>query len=48
MILKEFIFIPMNLFTVIAFEIGFIVYDYVYTLFIEYYDFKIKKIIKFK
>lgn len=47
-ILKAFIFIPMNLFTVIGFEIGFIVYDYVYTLFIEYYDVKIKKIIKFK
>ncbi len=47
-ILKPFIFIPMNLFTVIGFEIGFIVYDYVYTLFIEYYDVKIKKIIKFK
>lgn len=47
-ILKAFIFIPMNLLTVIGFEIGFIVYDYVYTLFIEYYDVKIKKIIKFK
>lgn len=47
-ILKAFIFIPMNLFTVIGFEIGFIVYDYVHTLFIEYYDVKIKKIIKFK
>ena len=47
-ILKGFIFIPINLFTVIGFEIGFIVYDYVYTLFIEYYDVKIKRIIRFK
>lgn len=46
--LKEFVFIPLNLVTIIGFEIAFIVYDYVYTLFIEYYETKIKKTIKFR
>jgi len=41
--LKEFVFIPLNMVTIIGFEIAFIGYDYVYTLFIEYYETKIKK-----
>lgn len=47
-ILNTFVFIKINLFSVIIFEIGFLVYDYVYTLFIEYYNDKLKKIISYK
>ncbi len=45
-ILKPFIYIPVNIFTIILFEIVFLVYDHVYTLFIGYYKNKLRKIIK--
>ena len=44
-ILKPFVYIPINLFTILTFEVLFIVYDHVYSLFIEYYNTKLKKII---
>ena len=46
-ILKSFVYIPINLFIIISFEIAFIIYDYVYTKFIDYYEVKIRKIIKY-
>ena len=45
-ILKPFVYIPINLFIVLTFEVLFIVYDNVYSLFIEYYNRKLRKIIK--
>lgn len=44
-ILRAFVYIPVNLITIVLFQIAFIVYDYVYTSFIEYYNIKLKKII---
>ena len=45
-ILKPFVYIPINIFTILAFEIAFIIYDNIYSLFIEYYNIKLKNIIK--
>ena len=45
-ILKPFVYIPVNLFTVLIFEVLFIVYDNIYSLFIEYYNARLRKIIK--
>ncbi|MGL5348164.1 MAG: hypothetical protein ACRDA3_12500 [Peptostreptococcaceae bacterium] len=45
-ILKPFVYIPVNLFTIALFEVTFIVYDCIYTRFIDYYELKIRKIIK--
>lgn len=45
-IMKEFVYIPINLVYVLLFEVVFIVYDYMYSRFIEYYDFKLKKYLK--
>lgn len=42
-ILKYMVVIPINLFTIISFQIAFIIYDYVYSLFIDYYEENIKK-----
>lgn len=44
-ILKAFVYIPVNLITIGLFEVAFIVYDYVYTSFIDYYNTKLKQII---
>lgn len=44
-ILKFFVYIPVNLITIAIFEIAFIVYDYVYSRFIDYYNEKLRKII---
>lgn len=44
-ILKEFIYIPINLISVVSFEVIFVIYDHMYTLFIEYYNYKIKNLI---
>ena len=46
-ILRGFMYIPINLFTVAFFEVAFIAYDYVYTKFIEYYNNKLRKIIRY-
>ena len=45
-ILKPFVYIPINFLTILVFEILFIVYDNMYSLFIEHYNKKLKKIIK--
>ncbi len=45
-LLRSFVYIPINIITVLIFEVVFIVYDHVYTLFIEYYNQKLKRIIK--
>lgn len=45
-ILKSVVIIPINLTTIIMFQVAFFVYDYVYSLFIEYYEEKLRKIIK--
>jgi hypothetical protein len=45
-LLKPFVYIPINIITILVFEVSFIVYDHVYTLFIEYYNQKLKRIIK--
>lgn len=46
LILKTFIQIPINIILVLAFEVVFLIYDYVYTSFIGYYNEKLKKLIK--
>ena len=45
-ILKFFIYIPVNIITISIFEVAFIIYDYVYSIFIDYYNDKLRKIIK--
>ena len=44
--LKGIIYIPINIFTILVFQFAFLIYDYVYTLFIDYYETKLRKIIK--
>ncbi len=46
LILKPFLYIPINMFTIVIFEGLFIIYDHMYTLFIDYYNSKLSKIIK--
>lgn len=43
MILKQFIYIPVNIITVLVFEIAFIIYDFVYSQFIDFYNNKLKR-----
>ncbi|MGL5328484.1 MAG: hypothetical protein ACRDD7_04385 [Peptostreptococcaceae bacterium] len=45
-ILKEFVYIPINVITVLSFEIVFMIYDYMYSRFIEYYEEKLRKVLK--
>ncbi|MCC3870095.1 DUF2232 domain-containing protein [Terrisporobacter mayombei] len=45
-ILKQFVYIPINIFTVLIFEIAFIVYDFVYSQFIDFYNDKLKRFVK--
>lgn len=45
-ILKEFVYIPINIFTILVFEIAFIVYDFVYSQFIDFYNDKLRRLIK--
>ena len=44
--IKGIIYIPINIFTILVFQFAFLIYDYVYTLFIDYYEQRIRKIIK--
>lgn len=44
-ILKNFIYIPINFITIVIFEMSFIIYDYVYSRFIDYYNVRLRKII---
>lgn len=44
--IKGIIYIPINIFTILVFQFAFLIYDHVYTLFIDYYEQRIRKIIK--
>lgn len=44
--LKQFIYIPINIITITGFEIAFVIYDNVYSSFIDYYNHKLRKNIK--
>lgn len=46
MILKQFVYIPINIFTIVIFEIAFIVYDFVYSQFIDFYNDKLRRFVK--
>lgn len=46
LILKSFVYIPIHYIFILGFEAIFLVYDYVYTSFIIYYNKKLKKIVK--
>lgn len=43
LVLKQFIYIPVNILVILIFEIAFIVYDFVYSRFIDYYNNKLRK-----
>lgn len=45
-ILKPFVYIPVNIITIIVFEISFIIYDFVYSKFIDYYNLKLRKLVQ--
>lgn len=45
-LLKPFVFIPVNIVTVVAFQVVFVVYDYMYSSFIDYYNDKIRRLLK--
>lgn len=45
-ILRPFIYIPVNIITIIVFEISFIIYDFVYSKFIDYYNLKLRKLVQ--
>ena len=47
-ILREFVYVPINIISIAIFEIVFIIYDYMYSRFIDYYNSKLKNIIKIK
>jgi hypothetical protein len=44
-ILRAIVYIPMNIFIILAFQVIFLVYDYAYTVFINYYNQKLRKMI---
>ena len=48
LILREFVYVPINIISIAIFEIVFIIYDYMYYRFIDYYNSKLKNIIKIK
>lgn len=43
LILKQFIYIPLNILVILIFEISFIIYDFVYSQFIDFYNDKLKR-----
>lgn len=45
-ILKPFVFIPINIITFVVFQIAFVVYDFMYSSFIDYYNSKIRRLLK--
>ena len=45
-ILKGFIYIPINIFLILIFEISFIIYDFVYSQFIDFYNDKLRRFVK--
>lgn len=48
LIVREFLYVPINVISVVIFEIIFVVYDYMYSRFIDYYNLKLKSIMKIK
>lgn len=44
-ILKPFVYIPVNIITIVIFEVAFIIYDFVYSKFIDYYNDKLRKLV---
>ena len=45
-ILKEFLYIPINIFFILIFEISFIIYDFIYSQFIDFYNDKLRRFVK--
>lgn len=45
-ILKNFVYIPINIFTILIFEVAFIIYDFVYSRFVDFYNDRLRKFIK--
>ena len=45
-ILKNFVYIPVNIFTILIFEVAFIIYDFVYSRFVDFYNDRLRKFIK--
>lgn len=45
-ILKPFVYIPINIITILAFQVIFVVYDIMYSSFIDYYNDKLRKLIR--
>lgn len=45
-LLNAFVLVPINLILIIIFQIVFIIYDYMYSCFIDYYNDKIRRILK--
>ena len=45
-ILKGFVYIPINIFFILIFEISFIIYDFVYSQFIDFYNDKLRRFVK--
>ncbi|MCC0638429.1 hypothetical protein [Clostridioides sp. ES-S-0001-02] len=44
-ILRTIVYIPINIIIVASFEVAFIIYDYVYSSFIEYYNNRLRKML---
>lgn len=44
-LLRTIVYIPINIFIIGSFEVAFIVYDYVYSSFISYYNNKLRKLL---
>lgn len=44
-ILKPFVYIPINLITLVIFEISFIIYDFIYSRFIDFYNDKLRRLV---
>lgn len=45
-ILKGFVYIPINIFLILIFEISFIIYDFVYSQFMDFYNDKLRRFVK--
>lgn len=44
-IVRQFVYVPTQWYFILLFEVAFLVYDYAYSLFIDYYNTKLKKMI---
>lgn len=44
-ILRTIVYIPINIIIVVSFEVAFIIYDYVYSSFIDYYNNRLRKML---